>query len=564
MSDNLHFRSGTDIHDTAPAGTGRADRVRQRGGHMRPLKTLATCLALALAVPAAAQDVVFPGDNTSGTYMDYMKTVYSRAGYPEIIQLPLTSFDKAFELHGIAAESWEQSEDGLTWTFRLRDGLSYSDGHPLTAEDYVFALTRAATDGYDFAWYWDFAGGIAGWSEVTKGEAEPDTLGIRAVDDRTLELTTTTPRPYLPSVVSLWYPVPKHVWDEHGDDYAVNVDTLVASGAYMVESWEKNDNTMTFVPNPEYTGPWPATLDRFTVNTSLGAPEVGLPAFMAGEMDMAYLNRGQIPFMEQRMADNLRRNAIFAVSYISFDLDSAPFDNVDVRKALAYAVDREEMTETVLSGLAIPAGSILSPSFPGYNEGIAAQAVFDPEKAREHLAQAGYADGEGFPEVEIWYRDQGGYNGAITAPMLQYLQAEYKEHLGIDMGIRVMPIQDWMQALTQEENNLFLAPYEYDYVDPSNFFGIFYDGGRHDHRLPEYDALVDQAGAASEWEERLGYYEQAEQVLIDNASIIPLVHPIQTFVFSDRVSGDATEPTENGFSASSRLTPYFYTHLSVE
>lgn len=531
---------------------------------MKTLKTLATCLVLTLATPVVAQDIVFPGDNTSGTYMDYMKTVYSRAGYPEIIMLPLTSFDKDFELHGLGAASWSQSEDGLTWTFNLREGLKYSDGHPLTAEDYVFALQRAATTGYDFAWYWDFAGGVAGWSDVTSGEADADTLGIRAVDDLTIELTTTTPRPYLPSVVSLWYPVPKHIWDEQGDDYAVNVDTLVASGAYMVESWEKNDNTMTFVPNPEYTGPWPATMDRFEVNTSLGTPDVGLPAFMAGELDMAYLNRGQIPFMEQRKADNLRRNAIFAVSYISFDLDAEPFDNLDVRKALSYAIDRDEMTETVLADLAIPGRSLLSPSYPGYNEDIAAQAVFDPAKAQEHLAAAGYPNGDGFPEVEIWYRDQGGYNGAITAPMLQYLQAEFKEHLGIEMGIRVMPIQDWMQALTEETNNLFLSPYEYDYVDPSNFFGIFYDGGRHDHRVPAYDELVDAAGAASDWETRLDYYEQAEQVLIDNASIIPLVHPIQTFVFADRVAGEATVPTENGLSASSRLTPYFYTHLAVE
>ncbi len=528
------------------------------------LRTFATCLALAMVTPVAAQDIVFPGDNTSGTYMDYMKTVYSRAGYPEIVMLPLTSFDKDFNLHGLGAESWSQSDDGLTWTFNLRDGLKYSDGHPLTAEDYVFSLQRAATTGYDFAWYWDFAGGVAGWSDVTSGEADADALGLRAVDDLTIELTTTTPRPYLPSVVSLWYPVPKHVWDELGDDYAVNVETLVASGAYMVESWEKNDNTMTFVPNPEYTGPWPATMDRFEVNTSLGAADVGLPAFMAGELDMAYLNRGQIPFMEQRKAENLRRNAIFAVSYISFDLDAEPFDNLDVRKALSYAIDRDEMTETVLADLAIPGRSLLSPSYPGYNEGIAAQAVFDPAKAREYLASAGYPGGEGFPEVEIWYRDQGGYNGAITAPMLQYLQAEFKEHLGIDMGIRVMPIQDWMEALTQETNNLFLSPYEYDYVDPSNFYGIFYNGGRHDHRLPEYDELVDAAGAASDWATRLAYYEQAEQVLIDNASIIPLVHPIQTFVFSDRVSGEATVPTENGLSASSRLTPYFYTHLTVQ
>lgn len=462
---------------------------------MRSLATIAAAatITVSLALPAAAQSVTAPGDNTTGTYADYMKTVYARAGNPEMMQLSLTTFDNNYELHGMAAESWEQSEDGLTWTFTLRDGLKFSDGHPLTAEDYVFALERAATGGYDFAWYWDFAAGIQNWKEVTEGEADVSTLGIRAVDDLTIEVTTNSPKPYLPSVVSLWYAVPKHAVDEHGDDYALSVDTLVASGAYMMESWEKSDNTMTYVRNPEYTGPWAGRPERITIDQSLGAPEVGLPAYMAGEVDFAFLNAGQIPFVEQRMPDNIREDAVFAISYISFDLESPPFDNVDVRKALWYAIDRDEMTSTVLRNLAIPAGSILAPSYPGYSEAIASQAVFDPEKAREHLAMAGYPGGEGFPEIEIWYREQGGYNGAITPPMLQYLQAEFEEHLGIEMGIRVMPIQDWMEALLNETNNLFLSPYEFDYIDPSNFFGIFYNGGRHDHRIPEYDALVEQA-----------------------------------------------------------------------
>lgn len=523
-----------------------------------------TALSLSLALPAAAQDAVFPGDSTTGTYMDYMKTVYARAGHPEIVQLPLTSFDKEYALHGLGAESWSQSDDGLTWTFKLRSGLRYSDGHPVTAEDYVFAMQRAATSGYDFAWYWGFAGDIAGWSDVTSGDAEVDALGVRAVDDLTIEVFTNSKRPFLPSVVSLWYPVPKHVWDEHGDDYALSVDTIVASGAYMVESWNKTDNTMTFVPNPEYTGIWPASMDRFTVAPSLGAAEVGLPAFMAGELEIANLNRGQIPFMEKRMADNLRRNSIFAVSYISFDLEGEPFDNPDVRKALAYAVDREEMTTTVLADLAIPAGSILAPSYPGFSQSIADQAVFDPDKAREYLAAAGYPNGEGFPEVEIWYREQGGYNGAITAPMLQYLQAEYKEHLGIDMGIKVMPIQDWMQALLNETNNLFLSPYEYDYIDPSNFYGIFYNGGRHDHHIDAYDAAVDAGGAGATWADRVAAYEEAAQIMINNMSVIPLVHPLENFVLSDRLKGAATEPNAAGDSPTKRLTPYFYTHLSVD
>ena len=133
----------------------------------------ALVMATALTAPTMAETtVVAPGQSTTGTYMDYMKTVYSRATFAEVLQIPLATFDKEFELTPMAAESWSQSADGLTWTFKLRPGLVWSDGVKLTATDYVFALQRAATDGYDFAWYWDTAGGIKGWKEVTEGKAD--------------------------------------------------------------------------------------------------------------------------------------------------------------------------------------------------------------------------------------------------------------------------------------------------------------------------------------------------------------------------------------------------------
>ena len=131
--------------------------------HITRKLVAALAVATALTLPAMAQSTISaPGQSTTGTYMDYMKTVYDRATFAELLQVPIATFDKEFELTPMAAESWSQSEDGLTWTFKLREGLVWSDGEPLTAEDYVFALQRAATTGYDFAWYWDFAGGIKG------------------------------------------------------------------------------------------------------------------------------------------------------------------------------------------------------------------------------------------------------------------------------------------------------------------------------------------------------------------------------------------------------------------
>ena len=520
-------------------------------------------IATALTAPAMAQStIVAPSGATTGTYMDYMKTVYDRATLAELQQIPLTTFDKDFELTAMAAESWSQSEDGLTWTFKLRDGLVWSDGEPLTAEDYVFALQRAATTGYDFAWYWDFAGGIKGWKEVTEGTADVSTLGLKAVDDLTIEVTTTAPKPYLPSVTSLWYPVPKHKVDELGDDWALNVDTIVSSGPFTLESWEKSNNSVVLVKSETYTGPWQAQIDRLEVDPTLASPEVGFPAFMAGDADYSFLNTGQVPVAEAQFPDGIRRNAVFATSYISYNLEAEPFNDVNVRRAFYHAVDREELTSTVLKDIAIPAGSILPPGYPGYNPDVVAQAVFDPEKAKEYMAEAGFPDGQGFPDIEIWIRDEGGYNGAIVPAMAQYLQAEFKEVLGVNMSIRSLPGAEWMDGLRGGKNNIFISPYEYDYLDPSNFYGIFYNGGRHNYFVPEYDALVAQADSESDWETRYKLYGDAEQVMIDQGLIVPLVHPITTAVISDALSGEASSPNALGFTPLDRLGHYFFTHLT--
>ena len=200
------------------------------------------------------------------------------------------------------AESWEQSEDGLTWTFHLRDGLKWSDGEPLTAEDYVFALQHAATSGYDFAWYWDFAGGIKNWKEVTEGKADASTLGLKAVDDKTIEITSTAPKPYMPGVVSLWYPVPKHQFDKFGDDWSTNVENVVSSGPFLLEELgEVEQHRRPWSRTPTTPVPGRQRSIELTIDPTIGAPEVGMPAFLAGDAAFTYLNAGQIPVMKAQM-----------------------------------------------------------------------------------------------------------------------------------------------------------------------------------------------------------------------------------------------------------------------
>jgi ABC-type transport system substrate-binding protein len=148
--------------------------------------------------------------------------------------------------------------------------------------------------------------------------------------------------------------------------------------------------------------------------------------------------------------------------------------------------------------------------------------------------------------------------------MAQYLQAQFKDILGITMNIRVMPGKDWMEGLLQRKNNLFIAPYEYDYLDPSNFYGIFYNGGRHNYHVPEYDRLVAEADSNPNWEERVKLYEQAEQVMIDQGMIVPLVHPIIMAVVSEDLGGAGVTPNSKGFTPLDRIGNFLYSHISVK
>ena len=277
------------------------------------MKAIKICIAAAafalagLSSASAESTVVAPGQFTTGTYMDYMKTVYARATFAELLQVPLTSFDKDYKLAGLGAESWSQSEDGLTWTFKLRDGLVWSDGEPLTAEDYVFALQRAATAGYDFAWYWDFAGGIKNWKEVTEGKADVSTLGLKAVDDKTIEVTTDGAQalyaerrqPLVPGAQAPVRQVRRRLGDQRRHRRLLR--PVHAEELGEVEQLRRPGQ------EPEPTpAPGRPQVDELDVDPTLGAPEVGMPAFLAGDADFTYLNAGQIPVLQQQFPDGIR------------------------------------------------------------------------------------------------------------------------------------------------------------------------------------------------------------------------------------------------------------------
>jgi oligopeptide transport system substrate-binding protein len=529
------------------------------------MKKIVTLALMALIVSAASLSAV---DNTlrapvgfGGTYMDMMKTVYNRAGEPDLIQLAISAYDKNYELTPMAAKSWEVSKDGLVWTIKLRENLSWSDGKPLTADDFVFALQRAAKGGYDFSWYWSWAGGIKNWSKVEKGDLALSELGVKAVDAHTIRVETETPKPYFPGICAYWWPVPRAAVEKYGDEYATKAETLPCSGPYKVTKWTINDS-IVLEKNPAYKGPWAPKIDKIILYSQLGNPEVGFPAYLAGDVDLTGLNVGQLAYARQKSPAELKPNALFQIYYLAFDYEKPPFNDVNVRKAFMYAFDREKLTSTILKDIAAPAYTLVTPGFSGYNPETKAQTGFDPAKAREYLAKAGFPGGKGFPKVDLLWRIEGGYHAPIVKPMAEYIQAQFKDVLGIELNVKGLELKTWMDSLTKREGQLFIAPYLYDYIDASNFYDIFLSGGRHNWSSPDYDSLIKKADSLSDWKDRAPLYKQAEQILVDQGVVTYLTHAKENTLFKPYLKGEGVTPNKYGYVP--LMYPYSFCNMTIQ
>ena len=210
------------------------------------------------AAPSGKQVLRIMG--REGTYLDYTKTNYKLQWEASLVQEPLTRRNQDYEVEPAAAERWDVSKDGLTWTFHLRKGMLWSDGKPFTAHDFEFSFKRVADPktGHDISWYW---AAIKNFMAAWKGEVPLDSIGVRAVDDVTLQVITEKPTPYLPMQIADLRPAPKHVVEKLGDTWSVNESTFVSSGPFMLEKWERG-KMLVFAANPKYTGPWKPYLEK--------------------------------------------------------------------------------------------------------------------------------------------------------------------------------------------------------------------------------------------------------------------------------------------------------------
>jgi ABC-type oligopeptide transport system substrate-binding subunit/DNA-binding SARP family transcriptional activator len=414
------------------------------------------------------------------------------------------------------ARSWEVLDSGRRYVFHLRDDVEWSDGVPVTAGDFEYALKRRMDPFTAFLWY-----DIKGARALQQGEAStPDAVGVRALDDMTLAVELEGPTGYFVQLLPRFLPVPRHAVEAHGEAWT-EAGNIVTNGPFRLEEWKRHES-ITLVRNPQYHGRFSGNLER--VELVWLASETGsgrLEAYEGDNLDVLRLR--DVPSLSERDRGRQRHAGEYVsspellTSYVGFNVNLAPFDDVRMRRAFILATDRETVANVVLGGYVFPAtGGFIPPGMPGHSPGIA--LPYDPEEARQLLAEAGYPGGRGFPAVEM--RSSGvGWQGEESG-----LQTQWRENLGVEISWQVVRTTDWAACWESDRPVFFRMGYLPDYRDPDSFLrgcpGLRFAGWQNDR----YEALVEEARRTTGQEERMNLYRQADRILIEEAVLMPLYY----------------------------------------
>ena len=416
------------------------------------------------------------------------------------------------------AYRWEISADGRTYTFHLRPHLVWSDGTPVTAGDFVWSWTRVLRP--------ETAGRNAGLlypienaQEFNQGQLTDETrLGLAAPDDSTFVVRLAAPTSYFLFLCQYYTfcPVPRRVVERYGPRWT-NPGNIVGNGPFLLEKWRQSDR-FEMVRNPRYWDAGEVKLDR-VVALSVDDVNTCTNLYKAGVVD--WNTSGNIP---SQFIPYMRAFADFGatpyqcVYFYSINVTRKPFDNPWVRRALAYALDRETIARDLLKGARDPWGNFTPLGYAGYHQPPG--QVYDPARARECLAKAGYPGGKGFPRFAILFNTSEDHRRIAEA-----IQAMWKRELGIQVTLSNEEWGSYLQDATSLHYDVARRSWIGDYLDPNSFLACFRSGdgnNRTGFADRHYDGLLDRAAVELDPARRMEMLAEAERYLLDQAPVIPI------------------------------------------
>ncbi len=454
------------------------------------------------------------------------------------------------------AESYEMSDDGLVYTFRLKDGLKFSDGSDLTAEDAAYSWTRVldpnTASEYAFILYY-IKGAEAFNTSLNEGSATSyedakAALGIEVVDSLTLKVTLEAPTPYFLSLTGFTtYAVLDKEFLEKADIYGADVASVSSSGPYQLTEWKKGEY-MLFEKNENYWDIDSVKLDSIKM-TMVDSSSTELTLFETGDIQATNVDMSTADIMAYQSQGTLKQMTLLNTGWIAFNTVKSPLDDVRVRKALVYALDLNSINENVIGGGSVAAdglipGSMPSPSDPSkpFRTTSYVNTAGDINQAKQLLADAGYPEGQGFPELKLQYGAARDLDRMITEAMC----AMWSQNLGITI------IPDGVEAkarnTARQEGNFDLCfqGWGADYADPYTFLEClksthYYNYGK--YNSAEYDSYMETAATSLSAEERTEAMTKAEALLFEDMPILCYNYATKCYLQSDKLVDVVRNPT---------------------
>ena len=439
-----------------------------------------------------------------------------------------------------AAERWTSSADGLAWTFHLRAGLQWSNGEPLTADDFVQSWRRNLAPAFASAYaYLLFP--IKNAEAYNSGKlTDSAALGLAAPDERTVVITLERPTPYLPILTATtpWYPVNPRVVTKFGpltdrNSAWTRPGNLVGNGPFTLKEWTPGSRIVVD-KNPRY---WDAAAVRLNtiVFYPIENPDVEERNFRAGQLHLTNnLPLSKIPtYRSGNDAARMRTDLFLQVLFIRFNVTKAPLDNLKLRRALALAIDRDSISRSLLHGSRAAAGHFVPPHTAGYDSRARVVAQFD--EARRLLAEAGYPGGIGLPVFELQVR-----NDELQPRITEAVQAMWQRELGVRVSIALLEQKVTIANQQALDYTIGVNGWVADFADPVTFLDLFVGGGGNNWTGwgdPAYDRLITEAARTLDPAARYELFQKAEAILLEQAPIAPLVFGARNFLIHPSVKG---------------------------
>lgn len=454
------------------------------------------------------------------------------------------------------AEKYEISDDGLTWTFTMRDDLKWSDGTELNAKDFEYTFKRIADTNVAAPYAETVIGMIEGYKDAIDSK-NPEKLNVKASDDgKTLTIKLAYPCSYFDKIVAFgtMSPVQKATVEKNGDSWATKPETYVCNGPYTITEWTPSEKIVC-KKNENYKGGWDSkkiVTDKLTF-LLLEDSSASYAAYTGGTAQLIKdVPTEEIPTLKKDKKDEFNVDTILGTYYLSMNLNKAPFNNKNVRKALSLAIDRDYVANTVMQGTYTPAYNYVGPSIidsegmffdnakkeNGGKTYISEDYKANLEEAKKALAEAGFPNGEGFPTITYSTND-AGYHKALA----EYLQQAYKE-LGITMNIDIV---DWSSFTPQRragEYEMARNGWVMDYNDASNMIELFYStNGNNDGKYsnPAFDAAFDKSKVADA-KEHFAALHEAEKIVMEDYGFIPVAYYNDFWLQSTSLKGTWHSP----------------------